>query len=60
MAELVKIEYLVDNKVARSNVCLERWNRYYHDHKKEIATGVWILNGDVMFPTALSPNPGKT
>ena len=60
MAGLVEIEYLVDNKVARSNVSLERWNRHYHDHKKEIATGTWIPNGDVTFPTALTTSPGKT
>jgi hypothetical protein len=39
MAELVEIEYFVDKKVARSNVSLERWNRHYHDHKLEIASG---------------------
>lgn len=38
-AELVEIEYFVDKKLARSNVSLERWNRHFHDHKKEIATG---------------------
>lgn len=38
-AELVEIEYFVDKKVARSNVSLERWNRHYHDHNLEIATG---------------------
>jgi hypothetical protein len=38
-AELVEIEYFVDKELARSNVSLERWNRYFHDHKLEIASG---------------------
>ncbi len=38
-AELVQIEYFVDKELARSNVSLERWNRYFHDHNLEIASG---------------------
>ncbi len=38
-AELVEIEYFIDKKLVRSNVTLEQWNRYYHDHAKEIASG---------------------
>lgn len=38
-AELVEIEYFIDKKLARTNVSLERWNRFFHDHMKEIASG---------------------
>lgn len=38
-AELVEIEYFIDKKLVRSNVTLEQWNKYYHDHTEEIATG---------------------
>lgn len=38
-AELVEIEYFIDQKLARSNVTLEQWNRHFHDHQQEIATG---------------------
>lgn len=38
-AELVEIEYFVAKELARANVSLERWNRHYHDHNLEIASG---------------------
>ena len=38
-AELVEIEYFIDKKLVRTNVTLAQWNRYYHDHTEEIATG---------------------
>jgi Protein of unknown function (DUF1264) len=38
-AELVEIEYFIDKKLARTNVTLEQWNKHFHDHKEEIATG---------------------
>lgn len=38
-AELVEIEYFIDKKLARSNVTLEQWNKHFHDHKEEIASG---------------------
>jgi hypothetical protein len=38
-AELIEIEYFIDKKLVRSNVTLVQWNRYYHDHAKEIASG---------------------
>jgi hypothetical protein len=38
-AELVEIEYFIDKKLARSNVTLEQWNKHFHDHTEEIATG---------------------
>jgi len=38
-AELIEIEYFIAQKLVRTNVTLEQWNRYYHDHKVEIATG---------------------
>jgi len=38
-AELVEIEYFIDKKLVRSNVTLEQWNRHYHDHTAEVASG---------------------
>ncbi len=38
-AELVEIEYFIDKKLGRSNVTLEQWNKHFHDHKEEVATG---------------------
>lgn len=38
-AELVGIEYFVEKALARKNVPLIQWNRHFHDHEVEIATG---------------------
>lgn len=38
-AELVGIEYFVDKALARKNVPLIQWNRHFHDHEIEIASG---------------------
>jgi hypothetical protein len=38
-AELVEIEYFISKGLVRTNVTLSQWNRYYHDHAEEIATG---------------------
>lgn len=38
-AELVGIEYFVDKMLARKNVPLIQWNRHFHDHEVEIASG---------------------
>jgi uncharacterized protein DUF1264 len=38
-AELVEIEYFIDKRLARTNVTLEQWNRHFHDHQVEIASG---------------------
>jgi uncharacterized protein DUF1264 len=38
-AELVGIEYFVDKAWARKNVPLIQWNRHFHDHEVEIASG---------------------
>src|ERR1035438_1104697 len=38
-AELVEIEYFIDKKLVRTNVTLEQWNKHYHDHAVEIASG---------------------
>jgi hypothetical protein len=44
-AEIVEIEYFIDKKLARTNLTLEQWNKHYHDHTEEIATGrVQILD----------------
>ncbi len=36
---LEQIEYFVAKPVARANVPLDTWNKFYHDHAVEIATG---------------------
>ena len=38
-AKLVAIEYFIAKDLARKNVPLIKWNRNFHDHKVEIATG---------------------
>jgi hypothetical protein len=38
-AELVEIEYFIDKKLVRTNVTLVQWNKHYHDHKVEVASG---------------------
>jgi Protein of unknown function (DUF1264) len=38
-ALLKQVEYFVAKNVSRSNVSLEMWNKFYHDHAVEIATG---------------------
>lgn len=38
-AELVEIEYFIDQKLVRRNVTLAQWNAHYHDHAAEIASG---------------------
>jgi len=38
-AALVGVEYFVDKSLARKNVPLIQWNRHFHDHEIEIATG---------------------
>lgn len=38
-AELVEIEYFIDKKLVRGNVTLEQWNKHYHDHAAEVASG---------------------
>lgn len=44
-ALLTDIEYFVAKSVSRAHVPLETWNKYYHDHEVEIATGrVQILD----------------
>lgn len=38
-AELIGIEYFVDKVWARKTVPLIQWNRHFHDHEVEIASG---------------------
>ncbi|MEO5863785.1 MAG: DUF1264 domain-containing protein [Nitrospiraceae bacterium] len=44
-ARLTDVEYFVAKSVSRKEVPLKDWNKYYHDHEVEIATGrVQILD----------------
>lgn len=38
-ALLTDVEYFVAKSVTRAHVPLDTWNKYYHDHEVEIATG---------------------
>ncbi len=38
-AKLTQVEYIIAKKITRANVALKDWNRYWHDHRTEIATG---------------------
>lgn len=38
-AQLIQVEYIIAKKLTRSGVSLADWNRYWHDHAQEIATG---------------------
>lgn len=38
-ANLIGVEYFIDKELARKNVPLIQWNRHFHDHEIEIATG---------------------
>jgi len=38
-AELVEIEYFIEKKLARTNVTLDQWNKHFHDHTEEVASG---------------------
>src|SRR4029453_5729895 len=29
----------IDKKLARTNVTLEQWNKHFHDHQEEVASG---------------------
>lgn len=38
-AMLVQVEYIIAKKLTRPAVSRENWNKYWHDHQQEIATG---------------------
>lgn len=38
-AMLVQVEYIFGKKLTRPNMTLAQWNKNWHDHKQEIATG---------------------
>ncbi|HEY6249437.1 MAG TPA: DUF1264 domain-containing protein [Candidatus Angelobacter sp.] len=38
-AMLVQVEYIIAKKLTRPAVSLTDWNKYWHDHAQEIATG---------------------
>jgi hypothetical protein len=38
-ATLTQVEYIIAKKLTRSSVSREDWNRLWHDHQLEIATG---------------------
>ena len=53
-ARLTDVEYFVAKSVSRAHVPLKTWNKYYHDHEVEIATGrVQVLSGTCVRETVL-------
>jgi hypothetical protein len=38
-AKLTQVEYIIAKSLTRSAVSRESWNKYWHDHQQEIATG---------------------
>lgn len=38
-ARLTDIEYFISKEVTRKHVTLKEWNKYYHDHAEEVASG---------------------
>ena len=38
-ALMVQVEYFIAKSVSRPNLPLDTWNKYYHDHALEIASG---------------------
>jgi len=38
-AMLIQVEYIIAKKLTRPAVSLADWNKYWHDHAQEIATG---------------------
>jgi hypothetical protein len=60
-AELVEIEYFIDKKLVRTNVTLAQWNKYYHDHTEEIATGrVQVLDATPQRAREIAEAASKT
>ena len=60
-ARLVEIEYFIAKDIVRENVSLYPWNRHYHDHAEEVATGrVQILDLPEAEAKALAEAAGKT
>ena len=60
-AELVEIEYFIDKKLVRTNVTLEQWNKHFHDHKEEVASGrVQVLDVPPDQAQALAEAAAKT
>ena len=60
-AELIEIEYFIDKKLARTNVTLEQWNKHFHDHTEEIATGrVQVLDVSAQKAKEITAAASKT
>jgi hypothetical protein len=60
-ARMIGVEYMIDKKLTRTNVPLETWNTYYHDHEIEIAGGrVQVLDRPEVEAKALAEAAAKT
>lgn len=60
-AELIEIEYFIDKKLSRANVTLEQWNKHFHDHQIEIASGrVKVLDVSPEKAKALAETASRT
>jgi hypothetical protein len=60
-APMVGVEYFIDKQLTRANLPLETWNRYYHDHEVEIASGrVAVLDRSPAEAEALAAAAART
>lgn len=60
-AHLIGVEYFVEKNLARKNMKLELWNKHYHDHAVEIATGrVQVLDMEPDKAKEVAEAAGKT
>ena len=60
-AALVGVEYFVAKELARKYVPLIQWNRHFHDHAVEIATGrVQVLDASLEEATAIAQKASGT
>jgi len=60
-ALLTQVEYFVAKSVTTPNVPLATWNKYYHDHKIEIASGrVKVLDADAEMTRKIVDIASKT
>jgi hypothetical protein len=60
-ALMVQVEYFVAKTVSRANVPLKTWNKYYHDHAIEIASGrVQVLDRPAAQAKAIAEAAAQT
>jgi hypothetical protein len=60
-ARMIGVEYMIDKRLTRTNLPLDTWNTFYHDHEVEIASGrVQVLDRPEAEAKALAEAAAKT